>query len=65
MNIIYRPSYVCMVCIFINPRLDQDVSFPENSVDPDQMASLETSWSGSALFPLWLKIQAYNRNAAG
>ena len=40
-----------------------DLSFFDITVDPDQLASDEATRSGSTMFPLCLKTQAYNLNA--
>ena len=36
------------------------LTFLENTMDPDQMASDESIWSGSTLFPLCLEVHTYN-----
>ena len=47
--------------------MNLELSFFENTVDPDQLAPDEDIrfWWKSVLFLLWLKIHAYSWEAAG
>ena len=41
-------QYYLLTLVLLNP----DILFFANSVDPDQLASEEANWSGSALFAI-------------
>ena len=41
-------SWWCLTLVLLNPDIDAFA----NSVDPDQLASSEANWSGSALFAI-------------
>ena len=55
-----RCSLAKLTLVLLNP----DVSSLENSVDPDQLASGEASWSGSTLFSKQSQIYSINWNGA-
>ena len=41
-----------MIWLLTLALLNPDMSFLANSIDPDQLASKEAKWSGSALFAI-------------
>ena len=44
---------ICLVCSLTLLLLNRSCHILANSVDPGQLASKETNWSGSALFVIW------------
>ena len=56
---IWSKNLVCLTLVLLNP----DMSFFANSVDPDQLASEEANWSGSALLAI-VYVNSYQQSGS-
>ena len=45
-----------LICLYTLVRYVVNNKDPDNNMDPDQTAPEGTVWSGSILFPSWVKV---------